>query len=172
MELSDYVSGLRRELSSLTRFAGEDIARVVDLLGEALESALRLTLLEVLSAAAAEITTELDGTLVEVRLAGGEPSFVVTQDVPVPPVPTSAAASSAPDGRDDAGTARVTLRLPEGLKARIEAAAAAEGVSLNTWLIRVASQALGNPGSPGGPGGFQARARRGPGRRIQGFARS
>jgi hypothetical protein len=171
MEMSDYVSGLRRELSSLTRFAGEDVARIVELLGEALESALRLTLLEVLTAAAAEITAELDGTLVEVRLADGEPSFVVTHDMPVPPGPPPAG-PSAPDAGDEAGTARVTLRLPEGLKARIEAAAAGGGVSVNTWLVRAASQALGNPAGPGGPGGFLTRTMRGPGRRIQGFARS
>ena len=39
-------------------------------------------------------------------------------------------------------TARITLRLPEGLKARAEAAAAREGASTNTWLVRAVSRAL------------------------------
>ena len=62
MELSPYVEGLRRELGSLTRFASDDVVQVAGKLAEALESSVRLTLLEVLSAAAAEITTRLDDT--------------------------------------------------------------------------------------------------------------
>ena len=78
MELSEYASALRGELGAITRFANEDIARAGQMLAEALDSSVRLTLLDVLSAAAAEISTSLDDTVVEVRLAGGEPSFVVS----------------------------------------------------------------------------------------------
>src|SRR5258707_928405 len=114
MELSPYVEGLRRELGSLTRFASDDVVQVAGKLAEALESSVRLTLLEVLSAAAAEITTRLDDTVIDVRLNAGEPEFVVTA------VPHHGVQEPGP-AADDAGTARVTLRLSEAVKARVEA---------------------------------------------------
>jgi hypothetical protein len=172
MELSDYVEKLRGELTSITRFAGEDVARASELLAEALEPSVRLTLLDVLSAAAADITARLGDTAVEVRLADGEPTFVVLtappeqDDEPLLAGFTRMADELAEAGRKlagDPGTARLTLRLPDSLKARIEAAAARDGASVNTWLVRMAGRALDNPGSPG---------RRGPGQRITGYARS
>jgi|SRR5215472_1431743 len=165
MELSPYVEGLRGELGSLTRFASDDVAAVAAKLAQALDSSVRLTLLEVLSAAAAEITTRLDDTVIDVRLNAGEPEFVVTT---IPrhggqepgPAPETAA--------DDAGTAaRVTLRLSEALKARVEAQAAADGVSVNSWLAHAAIQALEGSGQGPGP-----RSRLGIGQRITGYARS
>ena len=38
--------------------------------------------------------------------------------------------------------ARINVRLPEQLKARIEEAAAKEKVSANVWLVRAAAAAL------------------------------
>ena len=37
---------------------------------------------------------------------------------------------------------RTTLRWPDSLKSRAEAAAAAEGLSLNAWLVRAVGAAL------------------------------
>jgi HicB family len=165
MELSEYLGKLREELVSLTRFAGEDVARTAGLLAEALESSVRLTLLDVLSAAAEEITGRLGDAVVEVRLADGEPTFVVMHAPPEPeqdePGPASAAEA------DEAGTARVTLRLPDTLKSNIEAAAAREGVSVNTWLVRAASRAL-RPA----PASRKSSGRWMPGQRVTGYARS
>ena len=75
-----------------------------------------MALLEALSDAAAEITSTLDGTVVEVRLKGREPQFVVTVTADAPPSPSRHAPPTA-DGDDDAPTARITLRLPDALKA-------------------------------------------------------
>jgi hypothetical protein len=165
MELSTYAEALGRELARIARVAGEDAARTAGLLSESLDSAIRLTLLEALSDAAAEVTAELDGAAVEVRLSGGQPTFVVTPAArtgpPEPPGPDAAEAG------EEAGTARVTLRLPEALKARVESAAARDGISVNSWLVRAASQAVQASG-----GSFQAGGRHGPGRRITGYARS
>ena len=163
MELSSYVEELRRELGTLTKFASDDVIRVADQLAGALDSSVRLTLLDVLSAAAAEITTALDEAVIDVRLSGGEPEFVITA---VPHEPMSAPAA---EPADDAGTARVTLRLPESVKARIEAQAAADGISVNTWLVHVAIRALDGSGPGGGP---RARSNFGIGQRISGYARS
>jgi predicted HicB family RNase H-like nuclease len=57
-------------------------------------------------------------------------------------------------------SARITLRLPEGLKVRIETAASVEGVSVNAWIVRVLTR--------------MASGARGPrvGSRLTGFGRS
>jgi hypothetical protein len=165
MELSQYVESLRRELSSLTRFASDDVIQVAQRLAEALDSSVRLTLLDVLSAAAADITTRLDDVVIDVRLSGGEPEFVVT---PVTRDSAGQGPAPAPDsGAEEAGTARVTLRLSEALKSRVETQANAEGVSVNSWLAHAAIRALENPGTSSGP-----RVRGGLGQRITGYARS
>ena len=77
-----------------------------------------------------------------------------------------------PDGTpgeeaDDASTARITLRLPESLKARIDAAANAANLSVNSWLVQAAQRAMADPGSAGS-------RRSGPfiGQRFTGYARS
>jgi hypothetical protein len=168
MELSPYVEGLRRELASLTRFAPDEVAKLAEQLADALESSVRLTLLEVLSAAAAEITERLDATVIDVRLSGGEPEFVIT--AVQPPHDEPAAGSSQEPAADEAGTARVTLRLSEALKARIEGQAAASGLSVNAWLAHAAIRALETPGQ-GSPTGSQ-QVRTGLGQRITGYARS
>ena len=163
MELSDYVGKLRGELASITRFAGEDVARAAELLTEALDSSVRLILLDVLSAAAADITARLGDTVVEVRLADGEPAFVV---LTAPPEAEYDEPAGAPV-EGEPGTARLTLRLPDSVKAQVEAAAARDGVSVNTWLIRAARRSLEAPAR-----GRQVPGRWGPGQRITGFARS
>jgi hypothetical protein len=162
MDLSEYAESLRRELLAITRFAGEDVTRAAEMLAESLDSSVRLALLDVLSAAAEEITAGLDGAVIDVRLSGLEPEFVVTlhQNATAEPAPA--------DAGDDASQARITLRMPEGLKTRVESAAAGSGASVNTWLVRAVSRALDAP--PGG--GPSAKPRSSIGKRYTGFARS
>ena len=51
-----------------------------------------------------------------------------------------------PESDDDGGTWRVTLRLPESLRSPVDAAARAEGLSVNAWLVRAVASALGGSG--------------------------
>ena len=109
--------------------AGGDEARALaERLTAPLESALRLTLLEALSAAADEITRELAPGTAELRLRAGEPEFVVT----APPADEPAGEPAPPPlpETEDAATARINLRLPEQLKAGIEQAASRERLSV------------------------------------------
>lgn len=165
MDLSQYAESLRRELTSITRFAGEDTARVAEMLAETLDSSVRLALLDVLSAAADEITASLDGATIEVRLSGTNPEFVVTT--------THAAEDSLADANvlEEAGTARLTLRMSEALKTRVEAAATDSGMSVNAWLVRAISRASGAP-KPLPQFPTAPPAKPGRGKRITGFARS
>jgi HicB family len=166
MEMSEYVATLRRELATITRFADEDVTRAAEMLTEAMESSVRLTLLEVLSAAAAEITTRLDDAVIEVRLAGGDPDFVVTMTADEPADQAREPGPPA-DGAGSDDMARVTLRIAEPLKARVDTAASAAGVSVNTWLIRAISQALDASGGRGS----RTRTMPGVGQRFTGYAR-
>ena len=171
MDLSEYAESLRRELTSITRFAGEDIARAAEMLSETLDSSIRLALLDVLSAAADEITASIDGATIDVRLSGSEPQFVVSVDH----APDDAGQGET-DAADEAGTARITLRVSDGLKARIEAAAAAAGLSVNGWLVRAIGRGLddqvGRSGRPRPPFPPGKPGRPIVGKRVTGFARS
>jgi hypothetical protein len=164
MELTPYLDTLRRELHAAAAPGGVEIARTAELLTGSLDAAGRLCLLEALADAAAEITSKLDDTSVEVRLRGRDADFVVSSLAePVPtPVPPE-----LPDGGE---LARITLRLPEPLKAQMEATATAEGVSVNSWLVRAVASALAGA-RPGGPP-HQGRGRGGHPRRITGFAQA
>src|SRR6185312_3272770 len=152
MELTQYVEYLRRELTTAAEVGGEDARALAGRLLPPLDAAVRLTLLEALSAAAEEISAELAPGSVDVRLRGGTAAFVVTPPAPAAP----AANATAPvevrlpvaEG-DDAAMVRINLRLPANLKALIEDAAAAGGLSVNAWIVRAAAAGLANEGRRG-----------------------
>ncbi len=162
MELTQYVESLRRELTTAAEVGGEDARALAGRLLPSLDAAVRLTLLEALSAAAEEISAGLAPGSVDVRLRGGAAAFVVTP----PPAPAAPAAAGAVAGAvvspaevrlpvaegDDAAMVRINLRLPANLKALIEDAAAAGGLSVNAWIVRAAAAGLANEGRrPGRP---------------------
>ena len=164
MDLMPYVELVRRELAVAAEAGGEEARALAERLTAPLESAIRLTLMEALAAAGAEITREMAPGSVWVRLNGRDPDFVVTLPpaAPVPPEPVPEPAG----GVDDKGaTSRINLRLPEEVKARVEEAAAREHISVNSWLVRSAAAALQGPrpaaGNParGGGDSFQGWAR-------------
>src|SRR5437879_12820770 len=89
MDLTEYVERLRDELLAAAGAGGPRIRATAERLSAALDSAVRLVLLEALAAAAEEITGELAPGSVEVRLRGREPQFAVSAPHPetleVPP---------------------------------------------------------------------------------------
>jgi hypothetical protein len=139
MDLQPYVDGIRHELGVAAAAGGADAQVLADRLSAPLDSAIRLALLEALSDAASHITRELAPGSVDVRLRGREPEFVVTAGVDDEPEP----AAPVPESDDDSGTWRVTLRLPESLRSPVDAAARAESLSVNAWLVRAVASALG-----------------------------
>jgi predicted HicB family RNase H-like nuclease len=130
MNLTIVLEGLQEDLQGLAELGDERSAQVARRLGDALGSNLRLKLLDLLSQAALELSAKLPSGHVEVRLAGHEPELVFV------------------DAPEESGgiageelSARISLRLPESLKASAEKAAAREGVSTNTWLVRAIARA-------------------------------
>ena len=179
MDLTSYLDALRRDLTAAAAPGGPEVTRAADLLGGSLEASARLCLLEALSDATAEITSKL-GTAnvpaaVEVRLRGRDAQFVVTPQTAAEPAAEPAGAEPATHGApagppiDESGdVSRITLRLPEALKAGVEQAAAAEGISVNAWLVRAVGTAVAGRHVPPPPPPTPGR----PGRRVTGYAQA
>jgi len=143
MDLTPHIEKLRREFARGAEMGGDEARDLAERLSGQLESAIRLTLLDALSAAADEITRELAPGSAELRLRSGEPDFVVTPAPGDEPTEAASAATAPPPADPDEGTtARINLRLPEGLKAGIEQAAGRERLSVNAWLVRVLASAV------------------------------
>ena len=136
METARFTSALERDLTAVAAVGDDATAAAAERLIQALRGSAGMRLLETLGEAALEISAQLPEGHVEVRLAGPDPQLVY-----VGGEPAEAPALSAEDGL----TARITLRLPEGLKVELEAAASREGVSLNTWLVRALSRSTAPP---------------------------
>jgi hypothetical protein len=149
METSAIVESVQGDLSAFAAMGDEAAARAADRIAVALGPALRVRLLEALTEAANELAPQLPEGRVEVRLQGGDPFLTYVEDAPSP----------RPVAGQESSEARITLRLPESLKARLETAAAREGVSVNGWLVQAIVRSL------------ETRARR-IGSRLTGYARS
>src|SRR5918995_7255147 len=107
MNLSLYVENIHRQLEAAAEAGGEEARALAERLLAPLDSAIRLALQDVLSAAAEEITTELAPGSVELRLRGRDPEFVVT---PPPAEPSADDLAEDPGDRPPA--------FPEGDEAR------------------------------------------------------
>jgi HicB family len=151
MHIEAHIDALRSDLVAAAGLGDEATLRVAEQLSRALGPAFRLRIQDILAEAALELNDQLASGHVELRLSAGDVGLAYAESAP----------EAEPAGEDDAQAARVTLRLTESLKARAEAAAAAEGISLNTWLVRATGRAL-ERSRGGGP----------PGRRMKGYATS
>jgi predicted transcriptional regulator len=139
MDLGQYVTDLQRQLVDAAASGSEQTRDAAEQLVNALDAATRLVLLDALSAAVGEITRDLAPGSVDLRLRGREVEFVVSAPAAEAEMDDAAA---APLDLDDASTSRTTLRLPDALKTRVDEAAAADGLSVNTWLVRAVAAAL------------------------------
>jgi hypothetical protein len=157
MQTAPFIESLQADLRELAALGDENIAAAADRLASAIRSSAGLRLHDALSDAALEIRAQLPFGHVDIRVSGQDPQFVFVQEEQIETAPTTP---------EDGMTARITLRLPESLKTSVEAAAAAEGVSVNTWLVKALARSLAG-GFAGGGGGFQRS-----GKRITGFSQA
>jgi predicted transcriptional regulator len=141
MELGQYVADLQRQLVDAASNGAENTRAVAERLAGGLDAATRLVLLDALSAAVGEITQDLAPGSVDLRLRGREIEFVVTQAADNADADADEHPVASVD-LDDASTSRTTLRLPDALKVRVDEAAMADGLSVNTWLVRAIASAL------------------------------
>jgi hypothetical protein len=153
MDLGPHLDAILGDLETL---AGTDeaVATTLERLGRPLEASIQVRLLDVLGEGSLELGEQLTTGHVEVRVAGRDARLVYVGAPENEP-------SLEPE--DEAGeTARLTLRMPDALKTAVENAASADGVSVNSWLVRAVRRALDRP----------PERMRASGNRIKGFARS
>jgi hypothetical protein len=176
MDLTPYIASLREDFATAASAGDENTRRTAEVLAAALEPAARLAIMNALSDLAGEVTAAQEDHIVDVRLSGRDVQVVVTaranpQDDPraehVPPV----------DDTVGGDMSRMTLRLFEQLKSKAEQAAAAQGVSLNTFVQQAVQGALhgknrafGGGNEWGGSRGWGGGSERGQsGSRVQGW---
>jgi HicB family len=124
MKMSLVVDGLRSDVVAVGELGDETVAEVADRIADVLGRSVPGRVLDLLSDAAAELTAMLPDGRVDIRVAGDDVDLTYVEDAP------------APTGEDDEQSARISLRLGEALKARLERGAAADGVSVNTFIVR------------------------------------
>lgn len=132
MDLTPYLEAVRADLEAVSG-SDESTLAVAERLARALEPSLQLRLLDALGQAAQEMSEQLPAGRVDVRLSGRDVHLVVVFDE-APPQAVAA--------EEEGGTARITLRLAESVKTRVEQQADREGISTNSWLVRAVLRGL------------------------------
>jgi len=153
MDLAPHLEAIRTDLETLIG-TDEALTNALDRMARPLEASLQLRLLDVLGDGALELTEQLPAGHTEVRVAGQDARLVYVGTPESPPTAVS---------DDDGGTARLTLRMPDALKAAVDEAAESLNVSVNAWLVQAVQSAVARP---------QQRSRRPAGNRISGYAQS
>ena len=133
--ITSTIETVRERLRTLAGLS-DDAGRTAGAMADALDDGLRVALLDLLGSLAADLTGQLDGTRVEVRMDGRDATLVAVADEP------TAAPPPPPAG---GGEARLTLRLPDHLKEAVTQAADRDGVSVNTWIVRGLSAMVHRP---------------------------
>lgn len=146
MDLTPYISSLREDLSNAAAAGDEQTQRVAAVLAAALEPAARLAVMNALSDLAAEVTARLDDHVVDVRLDGRDVRVVVTGGEPRAQRADAPEAEQPPPPPPAEGDiSRMTLRLFEEIKRKAEQAAAAQGMSLNSFISQAVQSAVHKP---------------------------
>ena len=131
MQIDGHIQALREDLARVAALGDENTSRAAELLSVAIESSLGRRMQDALAEAALALNDQLDSAHVELRVAGHDLQLVLVRED-----------GSVPEQADEAFSARISLRLPESLKQRVESAAAREGASVNTWLVQALQRAV------------------------------
>lgn len=161
MDLSPYLETVRHGVTSAAALGDDNTRLVAERLGSAVEDSTRLALISALSDAAAQISAEIAPSSVELRISGVDPELVVavatSNAEPTLLLPSPEAGEEQADTPDvpptdeDEPVARISLRLPASVKARVDEQADADGISTNAWLLRAVMDALGQRQTPAAP---------------------
>ena len=116
------------DIKALGKLGGPELESAVSRLIPTLAPVLRTRLLEALTEVAGELREQLPGAHLEARVQGDDIELLYVED-----------GSVIRENPADLN-ARITLRLPEDLKSRIESAATKEGISLNSWLLKTSDR--------------------------------
>ena len=148
MKMSLVVEAMRSDVLAVGELGDDAVADVAERIATVLGRSAPARILELLSDAATELSGELPEGRVEVRLAGDDVQLSYVEDAP----------AVAPDAESADASARITLRLSEALKARVEDGATRQGESVNGYIVRALDRATSSA-RPQGRGGVGHRLR-------------
>lgn len=139
MRIELFTDALLNDISRMAAMGDQNVQDAAERIAAGLGASVKMHLLDLLGQVAVDLSEQVEGGRVEVRLAGSEPELIIVHEQAV----------SAPEPVEEAGSeeadARITLRLPSRLKERIESAADSEGVSTNTWIIKALNRSTSAP---------------------------
>jgi hypothetical protein len=182
MNLADAGNQVRDQILAAAALGDDRTREIAAALATTADSAVRLAVLQALTAASTELADALTDAAatrglpwipeISVQLDGDRLGFAVAvfdTDTEQPAEADAAAGADGGTGPDRGeATARISLRLSETLKAGIEQAAERAEISVNSWLIRIATAALHEPNRSTGDGGASWQGSRG-GKRVTGW---
>jgi hypothetical protein len=125
MKMSLVIEGLRSDVEAVAELGDDTVAEVAERIAALLSRSASSRILDLLSDVAAELSAELPEGRVEIRLVGDDVEFAYVDE-----------RVGTPSEGDGELSARITLRLPEQLKARVEEGAIGDGISVNSWILR------------------------------------
>ncbi len=130
MNISNFLSTVKADLIRIIRLGGPELTQKGEEIGEAMAPALQHRLIEQVTMLIAEYNQQQGRDALALQLTPDEVMLVDRGVAQVTPEPI---------GDLDA---RFALRLPADLKERIDQRAAQEGISANSWMVRVLSQEI------------------------------
>ena len=145
MKMSLAIEGLRSDVAAVGELGDETVAEVADRIVAILARSAPSRILDLLSAVAAEVSAELPEGRVEIHLVGDEVEFAYVDERARAPEPEAELSS------------RITLRLSDQLKARVEDSAVREGLSVNSWILRTLERGTSLSQVRSGRGGSRLR---------------
>jgi predicted HicB family RNase H-like nuclease len=145
MKMSLVIEGLRSDVAAVGELGDETVAEVADRIAAIVARSASSRILELLSDVASEVSAELPQGHLEIRLVGDDVQFAYVDE-------------RAPTQEPEAElSARITLRLSEPLKARVEASAGREGLSVNSFVLRTLERGTSTATARSGRGGSRLR---------------
>jgi hypothetical protein len=135
MLISELLDGIREDFTALGQLGGPDTALIAERLGAAMEPSLRTHFLEALNDVVQEFNLQ-DSVALTLNLEGDQiriSRVVAAEDNVATPTPTPTPSDYS---------ARIALRLSDGLKEDIEHLATDVGSSVNSWIVRTLERSV------------------------------
>jgi hypothetical protein len=124
MKMSLVVDGLLSDVTAVGELGDAHVADATERIAAVLARSLPSRILDLLSEVAGELARELPQGRVDIHVGGDDVELVYIEDDPTTPE------------SDAELTARITLRLSDQLKTRVEESASRQGLSVNGWVLR------------------------------------
>jgi hypothetical protein len=136
MLISELLSGIREDFNALGQLGGPETASVAERLSAAIEPSLRNHFLEAMNLVIQEFNLQ-DSVALTLNLEGDQIRMnrVVSNEENVASAPT-------PTPTPSDYSARIALRLSDGLKEDIEHLATDVGSSVNSWIVRTLERSV------------------------------